>query len=272
MPRRKTSPDTPLILGDTQTPGQVDSLQRGLEIMRLFDGGETYLSLPDIASRVGLSRITAEKLLSTLESYNFLRRIHNTENYEAHAACLALGRAAKRGIRAVQIASPHMRRLSDEFDVHVSFMTRERLQMLVLEHCVPAGQQTFRLQTGTQIPIPYSASGRAYLWAQKPTTQAELINALKDTAADKSHRFMQGIYSAYQELEENGWCFVASPVTEQTNSVATPVLDGSDGCRYVLAAMSTHNRVLQETLRNEVAPRLIDLAMRVSQEIQRTGE
>ncbi|MDB5841275.1 MAG: IclR family transcriptional regulator [Herminiimonas sp.] len=255
------------MLAETQVPEQVDSLQRGLEILRLFDGRQALLSNSEIAGRLGLSRGTVAKLVSTLLAFDFLRE-DASGAYEPHAACLALGRVVKRGLPVVQAAAPLMRQFSEQFGVHVSLMTRDRLQMLVLEHCVPVGQESLGLGSGALVPIACSASGRAYLWAQKPALQAELIDALKHAGHEGAYRFMPGVYAAFQELEETGFCFLASPVTRHSSSIAVPLHEGG-APDHVLAAMSVGASDAQRKLREEVGPRLLQLSAQISRDLDR---
>ncbi|MDB5772719.1 MAG: IclR family transcriptional regulator [Burkholderia sp.] len=267
MRRRKVEPTPPLMLADVQAPEQVDSLQRGLEILRLFDGRHPLLSQAEIASRLDLSRATAAKLLSTLVAFGFLREDAGG-SYEPHAACLALGRAVQRGLPVVQTATPLMTQFAEQFGVHVSLMTRDRSQMLVLEYCVPGGQDTLGLGAGALVPIASSASGRAYLWAQKPALQAELIDGLKQAGQEGAHRFMPGVYAAFQELEETGFCYLASPVTRHSNSIAAPLYDkGSPD--YVLAAMAVGASDAERKLREEVGPQLLQVSAQISRELER---
>lgn len=252
-------------------PGaEVDSLRRGLEILRLFDARHRSLQATEIAAKLGLSRVTAAKLIATLEAHNFLRPSNQANGYESHVACLTLGRAVLRGLGIAEIAQPKMRALSERFDVHVSLMTRDRLHMLVVEHCVPQNKTRLGLSTGTRLPIIASASGRAYLWAQPSALRAKLMESLEEAEKDDSFKMMSSVYGALQELEERGWCFLASPVTSQTSSIATPIRVG-DEANFVLAAMAAGDSETEQRLRDVIAPELLTVANQISQELQ-TGD
>lgn len=247
--------------------GDVDSLRRGLEVLRLFDGRHRSLRIKDIADKLGLSRITATKLVGTLEAQNFLRLDASREAYEPHVACLALGRAVKRGLTPVRIAAPSMVKFAQRFEVHVALSTRDRLHMLLLEHCVPQGQMRWGLDTGARLPIATSASGRAYLWGQKPAVQAKIIDQLKATDPDLSARLMSNVYKGLQEMEENGWCFLAAPVTSQTSSIATVVRVHGEA-NFTLAAMAVGSASVERRLKEEIAPQLLTTAGEIARELE----
>ncbi len=248
---------------------EVDSLRRGLEILRLFDTRHRSLQPSEIAAKLGLSRATTAKLTATLEAHNFLRPSGSAGSLEPHVACLALGRAVKRGLDIIPVALPHMRELSQRFDVHVSLTTRDRLHMLVVEHCVPPGKMRLGLDSGALLPMVNSASGRAYLWAQAPAVRSKLLESLKDREDDGSFKLMSSVYAALQELEEKGWCFLASPVTSQTCSIATPIR-GDGGADFALAAMVVGPGKVEQKLRDAVAPELLAVSELISQELRRS--
>ncbi|WYX33211.1 helix-turn-helix domain-containing protein (plasmid) [Achromobacter denitrificans] len=145
---RQLTPGTP------RDDAQVDSLRRGLEVLRLFDLRHRKLTLADIARKLELTRPTTEKLVQTLQAQHFLQA--TGDSYEPHIACLALGRAAKKGLSTGQAARPLMRELSQRFGVHVTLSTRDRLHMLVVEHRV-AGPGTAGPDHGR--PFPHGRLG-----------------------------------------------------------------------------------------------------------------
>src|SRR5690606_11011904 len=102
----------------SQPEEQVDSLRRGLEVLRLFDMKHRSLSISKIASRLDLSRLTTEKLVATLQAHHFLRPVGD-DAYEPHIACLTLGRAVKRNLAVGQAARPLMLELSQRHGVHI---------------------------------------------------------------------------------------------------------------------------------------------------------
>ncbi|MES2248108.1 MAG: helix-turn-helix domain-containing protein [Pseudomonadota bacterium] len=251
-------------------PGaEVDSLRRGLELLRLFDARHRSLQLIDIAAKLGLSRVTAAKLIATLESQNFLRPSSNGDGgFEPHVACLALGRAVKRGLRIVQVAQPRMLALSQRFGVHVTLSIRDRLHMLVVEHVVPSGQVRMGLDTGARLPMVNSASGRAYLGAQPEPARSKLLTLIKEDPSQGAFR-QASVDAAFRELEKKGWCFLASPVTSQTNSIATPIRAAATA-DYVLTAMAVGPDI-EHDLREEVAPDLLHEARQIAFELGAAG-
>ncbi|WP_254595503.1 IclR family transcriptional regulator [Achromobacter deleyi] len=245
--------------GAPRDDGQVDSLRRGLEVLRLFDLRHRKLTVADIARKLDLSRPTTEKLVQTLQAHHFLQAAG--DSYEPHVACLALGRAAKKGLAYGQAARPLMLELSQRFGVHVTLSTRDRLHMLVVEHCVPVGRVQLGLTTGARFPMAVSASGRAYLWGQPQEQRRELLRMIAAEVPSGGARMLDEVHGALEDLEQMGWCYVAAPVATHTASIATPVKAGSD---FALAAMAVSAEVTEAVLRDQVAPALLAIAERIA--------
>ncbi|MPS26252.1 helix-turn-helix domain-containing protein [Pigmentiphaga sp.] len=243
---------------------QVDSLRRGLEILRLFDVRHRRLSLDDISNRLGLTRATTDKLVQTLLNHHFLQSLGN-DVYQPHVACLALGRAVKRRLPTAQAARPLMLELSQRHGVHVTLTTRDRLHMLVVEHCVPSGKVRLGLTTGSRFSMVASASGRAYLWGQPEEQRRVLLAQIEDEAGAGMRRQIADTHAAFQELDRNGWCYLASPVANQTASIATPVHAGAS-VEFALAAMAVGASLTEKDLRQQVAPELFAVAQRIALE------
>ena len=67
--------------GSPPAHAEVDSLQRGLEILRSFRTGEKSLRLTDILDRTKVPRPAAQKLLNTLTAHHFLRYLPELDRY-----------------------------------------------------------------------------------------------------------------------------------------------------------------------------------------------
>lgn len=244
---------------------EVDSLRRGLEVLRLFDARHRSLHITEIAAKLGLSRITVTKLVSTLEAHKFLRPAVQDGHYEPHVACLSIGRSVKRGLAVVQAAQPRMLELSEHFGVHVTLSTRDRIHMLVVEHVVPAGLVRLGLDTGARLPMASSASGRAYLWAQPAPVRKKLLAFIKDEEGRGAPYLLSHVQEAFQELEQRGWCSLSAPVSSQSSSIATPI--GAIGqSEFVMAAMAVGSEG-KRMLRVQVAPELLVQAGQIAQDL-----
>lgn len=261
------APDTePTAAG---APSEVDSLQRGLEILRAFRSGEKSLRLADIAARTKIPRATAQKLLNTLVAHKFLRYLPELDRYEPDVVCFVLGHALRTSMPLLRVARPVMQRLAEKLGVHVVLAMRERLDMLILERC-SAGDAPIDAGVGSLVPLARTALGRAWLWAQRPVVQGGFIERIRAQADPGALDAIPGIYRAFQDLSERGYCMALGDWVEDRQAVATPLILGGGREVYALSAMAADRLPRETFLREVAAPALVDAAMRIKAELTRS--
>ncbi len=78
------------------------SILRSLPILEAFAEPHPSLSIPEIARSVGLHRSTVHRLVVTLESAGWLRKLPGTEKYTLGIKVFTLGRIADQGLSSCQ--------------------------------------------------------------------------------------------------------------------------------------------------------------------------
>jgi IclR family acetate operon transcriptional repressor len=94
-------------------PLTVRALARGLSILSLFDVDHRAWTIDEIAARTGLLRMTAYRMVRTLEAAHFLVRDTATNQYHVGPAAIALSYVAEDQSEFVEHARPYLERLLD---------------------------------------------------------------------------------------------------------------------------------------------------------------
>jgi len=242
-------------------PGRytVDAAAKALELLSAFSFQERRLSLSDLASRTGIPRATAFRLLSTLEAARFVAKVDG--EFQLGLKCFMLGNIVASDLDLREIARPHLVALRDR--------TRETTQIAILDHWqvvylerVPSLQPVgfMRARTGAILPAYCTALGKTLLayqpyhevaaWAAKqrfsaltPHTIRSARRLLKELSATRERG-----YGLDEQERELGVRCLAAPVRNHEGrvvaaiSVAGPTerlprgLVGSDVAAAVVAA------------------------------------
>lgn len=244
---------------------EVDSLQRGLEILRSFRGGEKSLRFVDIVARTGLPRLTAQKLVNTLVTQRFLRFLPELDRYEPDVSCLVLGHAVRTGLGVLRVAKPILTTFATNFNVDVLIAKREGIQMLVIEHAGSA-PEAMVFAPGTLMPMAQSSLGRAWLSAQRPTAQGEFIERIRSSADEQELRAVPAIYRAFQEFSDFGYHISVSDWWGDWQSVSVPLM--MPGGREVLSIAASTRRLSSRDaeFRDRIAPALMHAAGEITAE------
>lgn len=94
----------------------VQSLERGLAVIRAFDAAHPELTLSDVARATGLTRAATRRFLLTLVDLGYVRT--DSRVFALRPQVLELGYAFLSALTLPQVAEPHLERLVSQ--VHES--------------------------------------------------------------------------------------------------------------------------------------------------------
>ena len=90
-------------------PDFVESLARGLDVLRCFDQSRREMSLAEVAAATGLARPTARRLLLTLEELGYVRSLDGA--FSLTPKVITLGTAYVASLGLWDVARPHLEAL-----------------------------------------------------------------------------------------------------------------------------------------------------------------
>lgn len=183
----------------------VTALARGLEVMRAFVPNEGPLGNGDIAHRTGLPKATVARLTHTLTRLGYLTYLDRLEKYQLGTAVLSLGYATLANLGVRLLARPFMQELADYARASVSMGSRDRLNMVYIEHCRPDAAITLRLDLGSRIPVATTAMGRALLAALPDDERRYLMEHMAEADPKNWPRVRAGVEQAVEDYRTRGF-------------------------------------------------------------------
>jgi DNA-binding IclR family transcriptional regulator len=225
MRKRKVSPaaagEAP---AEASAETAVDSLERGLELLRLFqDPAGTALTIAQMATRMNLSKATVQRLAGTLVARGFLTDTGHGTHFAPDVGVLVVGHAYLASQDKIKAARPTMQKLAEAERAQVLLGTREREGILCLAHSSDDQEHDAVLGAGTLMPMATTALGRAWLWAQPSAVQSEWLARIRANAGGDSARVMAGIYRAFQGMESDGYCVAVGEWAADISGIATAI-------------------------------------------------
>ena len=215
-------------------PFSVRALVRGLSILGLFDVDHREWTIDEIAEQTGLLRMTAYRMVRTLESMAFLVRDASANRYRLGPAALALTYIAEDNSSLVQAARPFLedspgtpenRSRSPSISTASrcawtsstppgpsSAAQRPAAYSATLSRCTASSSpHTGRPRSGSPVGrAPPAAHARTPLWTPTPCAPRWSRSPREGVAYD-----IEGIYL--------GTCAVGAPVRDQVGSIAATV-------------------------------------------------
>lgn len=246
----------------------VQSLERGLAVIRVFDAESPELTLSEVARRTGLTRATARRFLHTLVEIGYMRT--DGRLFSLRPRVLELGFAYLSSLSLPQIATPHMERLVERVQETCSLAVLDAGEVVYVAR-VPARRRmvTIAISVGSRFPAYATSMGRVLLAGQPngqleeylETTTFQAFTPRTVTDADK-------LRSQLNRIRRNGYALTDQELEEGIRSVAAPVRD-TDGAVVAAMNLSAHtSRGSADTIRRELLPPLHNTIRLIEEDLQ----
>lgn len=257
-----------ILSSDSTTPPNtsVQSLARGLQVIRSFDAEHASMTLSEVAARTGLSRATARRFLHTLVELGYMRS--DGRLFELTSQVLQLGYAYLSSATLPQLIEPVLEELSARVGESASASVLEGSEIMYIARVHTRSIMQVGISVGTRFPALSTSMGRVLLAHQDPKTIDAVLAAGSDALTPRTLTDEQVLREELGKVREQGYALVDQELSVGLRSVAVPVL-GSSG--QVIAAMNVSMSVgpgspadATEAV-EAVLPQLLQAAQRVQE-------
>lgn len=211
----------------------VQSLERGLAIIRAFDGSAP-LNLVQLSERTGLSRSAARRLLMTLVDLGYINAVG--KRYELAPSVLWLGYTHKQNVTMSDICRPHLQLLARHLGTSASVAVLEGTAVRYVCRVMSASEFAPTVTEGTRLPAHQTSLGRLLLAQLDPEEFEEYIAASGSSDSVWLENFRQDIeltrsrgWSAANQLMEIGIQAVAVPLRNRNGDIVAALSTATNG-------------------------------------------
>lgn len=244
-------------------PERVQSLERGLAVLRTFTVRDTALTISEVAERTGLSRATARRLLLTLADLGYVSA--ERRGFTLTPAVLDLAKPFAGPTDPWDFARSYLQSLTDRLGESASIAVLDGTEILYVARSPTRRLMTLAVTVGSRLPAHATSKGRVLL-AFLPEAELEaffrrsaIARYTQQTVIDEEE--LRGILA---DVRRQGWAIVDQQLEEGLCSVAAPVIDPSGRVSAALSVCAHAGRVDPVTLREEFLPLVLETARRVS--------
>lgn len=234
-----------------------DRTLRLLEEVARADGSG---HLVELATRSGLDKSTASRLLNYLEDRSLVHRDEATKVYAVGPALVSLAAIIMRGASFPRVAQTYLDRLRDATEETVSLHVRNGAERV----CVGGAESRHLLQrvltVGDPLPLWEGPTGKVIL-AHLPDAERERILS----AANISERARRQADELIENARAQGWLATVGDRTPEVSALSAPVFDGQ-GVFASITIAGPDSRWSTEAM-TSFAPELVAAAGQLSAEI-----
>lgn len=203
----------------------VQSLARGLAVIRAFDTEHPAMTLSEVASRIQLSRATTRRFLHTLVELGYVRTDGKT--FSLTAKVLQLGYAYLSGLSLPQLAQPHLEELSLKLGESTSAAVLDGTDIAYIARVTIRRIMNVGITVGTRFPAYATSMGRVLLAGLPPAElRAYLDEAEIEPLTPRGLGTAEELLAVLDTVRAQGWCLLDQELELGLMSVAAPVYDG----------------------------------------------
>jgi IclR family transcriptional regulator, pca regulon regulatory protein len=245
----------------------VQSLERGLGVIRAFDAEHPELTLSDVARSTGLTRAASRRFLLTLADLGYVRT--DGRWFSLSPRVLELGYAYLSSLSLPEVAEPHLERLVGEVRESSSVSVLDGQDIVYVARVPVSRIMTVAINVGTRFPAYATSMGRVML-AGLPDEELEhyLSSVRLDRLSPRTVGTPDALRLELGRVRRQGWAMVDQELEEGLRSVAAPLRDR--GGRVVAAVnLSAHaSRTSAEKVRRSLVPPLLATAARIEADLR----
>lgn len=144
----------------------VQSLATGMSVLKAFDSERSSMSLPEIASAVGISKSAAQRFAFTLEALGMLKKDPYSKRYSLSSSNLEAGYHYLQSHPLLDRANPYLLDLNQRTGETVNLAEPAGDCMVYIGRFSSLVRLIMHMPIGQRIPMFCASTGRAYLSGQ----------------------------------------------------------------------------------------------------------
>lgn len=216
-----TKTTTP-VSGYAGDPDYMQSLARGLEVIRAFEHARPTLSITEVARLTNISRAAARRCLYTLAELGYVAGSDGI--YELTPRILSLGYAYLSAMPLARIAQPVLERVSDRLHESCSIAVLDGDEIVYVARAATQRILSIGLGVGSRLPAYCTSMGRmllAYLSDSDLDAYLARVHLERHTPHTITDRSV--LRKELQRVRTSGYVVVDQELEMGLRSIAVPV-------------------------------------------------
>ena len=248
----------------------VQSLDRGLAVIRAFGPDRERLSLSEVARATGLTRAAARRFLLTLVKLGYVRS--DGREFSLRPRVLELGYAYLSGLATPEIAAPHLEELVAKLRESSSISVLDGHHIVYVARVPTKRIMTVAISVGTRFPAFATSMGRVLLAAM---SEEELDRYLREATFEaltaNTVTEPEKLREIMHEVAKLGYSIVDQELEEGLRAIAAPIHGSSGGVIAAINVSAHASRVSMAAMRTDLLPALLDTARQIEVDLKSQG-
>jgi IclR family pca regulon transcriptional regulator len=204
----------------------VASTEKAFQVLAAFNGPNRHMTLADIARAAQLDRSATQRLVYTLETLGYVRRIPDTRTYGLTAKVLQLSYNYLRANELIDKASPYLLEISRTLGETTNLQELDGSNIVFVARFHGRHLVNVDFTVGARLPAFFTASGNAILTRFSPAQRLDILNATRLVPITPlTETNPERLLARVQRMAEKGYAIVANETVLGDISVSAPIVD-----------------------------------------------
>lgn len=249
-----------------RAPTGTQAIQRAIGLLKTFSSARPKLTLAELHAATGLTKPTAHRLLSALESEGFVERSTPPGSFRLGPALVALGTQALESSDLRAEVRPTLEEIARSTGETTTLEVLVDDSMLILDAVKGTHLVSGSFEIGTRWPVHATATGKCWLASMSD----ELIDGLGGTPleryTDKTLTDARGLRPDLEDLRtrgyatgieelEAGFVAVAVGVRDRLGTIVGAIGVGGPASRFTTTRVKELGQILREAAERLAATR-----------------
>lgn len=243
----------------------LQSVQNGLQILKLFTSEKPAWRLTEIANTLQLNKSTVSRLLSDLMEEGFLQK--EGRNYSLGFSLLSISGVITSHLEVHRESKDLLKRLVDDLGETAHIAILEGIEITYVHKMECSNPVPLLSSTGTKNPVTCTSAGKILLaFHKKPEIVDRIIDEGLPRRGPNSPTDPEVLKAQLNEIRKQGYAICIDEMHENVVSIAAPVRDYTDEVIAAVSVVGTRDRIDSSKIEGFTA-RIIEAANEVSKRL-----
>ncbi|BDB23956.1 IclR family transcriptional regulator [Cupriavidus sp. P-10] len=253
---------------DRDNPLFNQSLEKGLEVLRAFNGVHRTLTLPELATLTGMTKSSAQRTVHTLEALGYVDKHPQTRRFRLTPRVMEIGYNYLAADALIPVASPYLSQLAAASGETANLTEPVGLDMVYVAQLMTAKHMPVLTPVGMRIPMYCTSSGRAYLstlpdaQVREMLEQSERVARTPATLTD-----VAAILARVEECRTVGYASNEEELFLGDMGLAAPIVNSQGQAVGAVHVSPPASRWTMADARKRLAPLVQECAWAISRSI-----
>jgi IclR family transcriptional regulator, pca regulon regulatory protein len=248
----------------------VQSLDRGLAVIKAFGPDRERLSLSEVAEATKLTRAATRRFLLTLVKLGYVRQVGR--EFSLRPRVLELGYAYLSGLAMPEIAAPHLEELVAKVRESSSISVLDGHHIVYVARVPTKRIMTVAISVGTRFPAHATSMGRVLLAGMPPEDlDRYLAEADFEAFTDRTVTDPDQLREIVADVARQGYAIVDQELEEGLRAIAAPIHGAGDTVTAAINVSAHASRVSMSAMRTDLLPALQETAGRIEADLKSQG-